>query len=317
MQTIQTVLGNINKSELGFCHSHEHIMLKKGPAYELDNQLCTEDYNKSLQELLLLKSVGGHSLVDAQPIGAGRMQNELTSLSKDSGINIVASTGFHKPFFYNKDHWIFTASEEEVEEVFVHELTKGMFTNTENSPPKDYINNKAGQIKVAYDIKGLTPHYTRLFKAAANASNKTNAPVMIHIDINADVNELDKFLNKLSLPPNKRLYCHLDRAVKDICIHIQLARNGSYLEYDTICRPKYHTDDIEIQIIKKIIQNGFEDKILLGLDTTSKRLKSYTNGNLGLDYIKRTFIPQLKNNNVSDEHIQMFMVNNPASAFSF
>lgn len=312
---IQTVCGPIEPGELGFCHSHEHIMLAKGRPFLVDESQCMDDYEKSLAELGLFKSVGGSAIVDCQPVGAGRMAAELKALSKQSGVHIVASTGFHKAMFYEKGHWVFVTDEEHLRELFLHELTVGMYVDTEQGLYEDFCNSRAGVIKVAYDIVGLDSHYTRLFAAAAAAQVKTGAPMVIHIDNGADPLVVDKFLDERGIAPKKRIYCHLDRAVADVSVHIELCRRGCFVEYDTICRPKYHDDAAEIDIIRRVIDAGYADRILLGMDSTNKRLKAY-GGEIGLDYIKNVFLPKMENNGISSELTDAFMTMNPMRAFN-
>jgi len=313
---IQTVLGKIPPDDLGFCHSHEHIMLAKGKPYETNPALCMDDFDKSLDELSLFKSVGGQAIVDCQPVGAGRMSAEIAQLSSLSGVHVVASTGFHKENFYYDGHWIFEWDEKRIENLYVHELTRGMFLQTEDGMPTDFHEAKAGLIKVAYDTVGLDAYYTRLFSAAAAACVKTGAPMMIHIDIGMNPLVLDDFLDARGVAPHKRIYAHPDRAVADIGIHKELCRRGCYLEYDTICRDKYHDDAAEIAIIKQMLDGGYAKNILLGLDTTSQRMKAY-GGAIGLDYIAQTFIPSMEEAGISRGDIDAFMLHNPARAFAW
>ena len=314
MPVIQTVCGKISPEALGFCHSHEHITIANGKCTKIDPALRIDDFGKSMQELLLFKSVGGCAIVDCQPVGAGRISQDQARLSEESGIHIVSSTGFHKMNFYEDDHWIFIWDEKAIEELFVHELTVGMYLDTETKIPNEHHSSKAGVIKVAFDTPGLSQQYKKLFTAAARAGVKTNASLIIHIENGTNPIELDDFLGAQGVASEKRIYCHMDRAVSDIGTHIELCRRGSYMEYDTICRVKYHEDNAEIDIIKKVLDAGFEDSLLLGLDATNKRLKAY-GSEFGLDYIKETFIPQMWAAGITPEQTDKFMVQNPAKAF--
>ena len=316
MQVIQTVCGDIAPEKLGFCHSHEHITVAKGRGFEIDSALCIDDYEKSLAELELFKAVGGSAIVDCQPVGVGRISQDQVRLSQASGIHIVASTGFHKVMFYEDNHWIFSWDESALEKLFVHELTVGMYLDCEHKSPEQYHNSKAGVIKVGYDTPGLDEQYKKLFTAAARACVKTSAPMIIHIENGTDPIILDDFLTKQGVAQEKRIYCHMDRAVKDISTHIEICKRGSFLEYDTICRPKYHDDETEIKIIKQVLSAGYEDNVLLGLDSTNKRLKAYGN-EFGLDYIKETFIPHMLSDGIALEQINKFMIDNPARVFAF
>ena len=108
MKEIITVTGRIAPEELGFCQCHEHIAMSKGISYQINPALCIDDMEKSLEEAKRFHLAGGQSFIEAQPCGANRMALELRSLSEDSGVHIIASTGFHKLCFYPKEHWIRT-----------------------------------------------------------------------------------------------------------------------------------------------------------------------------------------------------------------
>ena len=96
MKEIITVTGRIAPEELGFCQCHEHIAMSKGISYQINPALCMDDMEKSLEEAKRFHLAGGQSFIEAQPCGANRMALELRRLSEDSGVHIIASTGFHK-----------------------------------------------------------------------------------------------------------------------------------------------------------------------------------------------------------------------------
>src|SRR5699024_12013181 len=94
------------------------------------------------------------------------MEKHLVSASENTGVQIVAATGFHKLAFYSDDHWIFTYNSEQLSEVFIHELEKGMYINTETEHPNDFISNCAGFIKVAIDEQRLYDPDNKLFNSS-------------------------------------------------------------------------------------------------------------------------------------------------------
>lgn len=97
-----------------------------------------------------------------------------------------------------------------------------------------------------------------------------------------------------------------------------MLRHGVYLEFDTVARPKYHSDGYEIKLIQTVCDAGFSDRLLLGLDTTRQRLRSYGDPSApGLDYIITRFIPQLIGSGIPAGTVDMFMKHNPAGALSF
>ncbi len=310
---IQTVLGPVESQELGHCQCHEHLFIRKGRSFELNPALCMEDINKSTDELILYKNSLGKSLVDAQPVGCGRMADYLAGASQDSGVNIIASTGFHKLIFYREGHWIHSIGRNELAGLFVEELRNGMYTDGDSRFPSSGISSRAGIIKTAAAGEGVAGEYKKLFFAAASASLQTGAPIMCHLENRKDALSIVEFFTGFGVPPSKIILCHLDRAFYDAGFHIEMAEKGVYLEYDTVGRFKYHSDETEIELIKQLVSSGHTERILLGLDTTNLRLKSY-GGEIGLDYILKTFMGKMLKAGISEEAVRKFTVKNPAKA---
>ena len=215
---IQSVTGILPPEALTFCQCHEHILLSKGVSWQRNHALCMEDIQKSMQELLDYRAAGGSTIVDAQPVGCNRMTKELVQLSRDSGVQIVASTGFHKDCFYPAEHWIHTYSQQQLTEVYFHELTKGMYVDTDNAVPSQTISAKAGMIKTALDAE-FSLLYEKLFHAAASAQCVTGAPLMIHVEMGSDPIRLFKFLSDCGVPAESMLFCHMDRSSPDLRQH--------------------------------------------------------------------------------------------------
>lgn len=310
---IQTVTGILQPEVLTFCQCHEHLLLSKGASWRVDPALCMEDYGKSLHELMDYHAAGGSTIVEAQPVGCNRMTRELVQLSRDSGVTIIASTGFHKHCFYPAVHWLHSFSWQQIAGVFIRELTEGMFTDADNHAPTQQIGEKAGIIKTALD-KTFTPMYEELFRAAAVAQFATGAPMLIHVEKGSDPVQLFRFLSALGVPAESMIFCHMDRSTPDLQQHKFLLQKGAYLEYDTIGRFKYHSDRQEIDLMQQILRWGFAGQLLFSLDTTALRLKHYTPEGVGLTYILKTFLPLMRESGISAESIDQISRQNCISA---
>lgn len=303
MKQIMTVTGWISPEQLGFCQCHEHLMLDKGVPYEIDPNMCMDDLSKSTDEASRLKQMGGSTVIDAQPAGCGRNAEGLVQISKASGLNIIASTGFHKLIFYRDAHWLHTLPADQIADIFISEIQTGMYSGAEKGLPKDRLPYRAGIIKAALDRENLTPQYQKLFYAACSAAAETDVPLMVHIEKDSNPLALLDFLLKQGVAPGRMIFCHMDRAAASLQIHKELLSQGIYLEYDTIGRYKYHSDWIEIQIIKEMLRSGYESQLLFSLDTTRARLKSYTPDAIGLDYLFTTFMPLMHKEGITDRQI--------------
>ena len=315
LSCITTVSGDIKAENLGFCQSHEHLFIAKGHSFHINPDICINDEEKSIQEARLYKKAGGDAVVDAQPIGTGRDAAALERISRESGVHIIASTGFHKLLFYPREHWIFSCSEDMLSHIFIRELTAGMYGLCDEHMPEQKTHFRAGQIKAALDSGSFTDTYRKLFLAAANAANQTGRVLMVHIEAGSDPVALAEFLGREKVNSEKIVFCHLDRAIPDLGVHKEICARKIALEYDTIARPKYHSDQRETEILLDMLKDGCENRILMGLDTTRARLKSY-DGNIGLDYILNQFVPALMAAGVPQKVINKIFTDNPARIFS-
>lgn len=312
---IQTVRGLIPAQDLGFCHAHEHLFTSHDHAARIDPALLLDSYERTLAELELFKRAGGRGVVDAQPVGCGRRADLLQRASEASGVHVIASTGFHKLIYYPGDHWLHTASEEVLCELFLTELTEGMFLDGDHAFPRQKSSIRAGVIKAASDSAGITPEYLRLFTAAGLAAKQTGVSVLTHTEKGAGALEQVELLLDLGLAPESIIVSHLDRGLDDFSYHVTVAQTGVYLQYDTIGRPKYHSDREEAEHILRMVEAGFAAQILLGLDSTRARMRSY-GGDPGMDHIVVSFIPLLRQVGVGIRDIEQFTVGNPARALS-
>jgi len=314
MRIITTVLGDIAPSVMGFCQSHEHLSIAR-TCYAAGLQQYIDDPEKNIAELKLYYSAGGRTLVDAQPVGCGRDAEMLALVSEKSGVHIIASTGFHKLSFYPEDHWLHSASEDELIRLFIGELNQGMYLDGDTAFPSRQGSAKAGQIKTALDTEGLSSRYQKLFTAAAEAAKAADCAFMVHIERDSDPRQLADFLVKLGLSGARVIFCHLDRAVADVDVHKEICEQGIYLEYDTIGRPKYHDDEKEAAIILELLKAGYEKQLLMSLDTTRSRLVNY-GGAPGLAHILNVFIPLLLQKGITETQIRSFFTDNPACIFA-
>lgn len=314
-KVIRTVLGDIGQNALGWCQCHEHVFLEKGKSWQVSQALCMDDYDKSLQELTLYQKAGGRAYVDAQPVGAGRMAERMVNAAKASGVHIIASTGFHKTCFYDQESAVFSWDEDRLAELFLSELQSGMFTSVSDGERR--ISAKAGIMKVAVDMGGVFADkvYEKLFRAALAAAKEAGVAVLAHFEKDTDAFELLQLMEEYALSPDRLIACHLDRARHDPGYHKELAQAGAYLEYDTINRLKYISNEQEIRLIVHMLEGGYEKNLLFSLDTTNQRLWSY-GADFGLDYILTTFTQMLEKAGVSRAVLENIMTVNAANAIA-
>ncbi len=312
---VRTVAGDTSAKELGFTHCHEHLFVFPTDGVSLPERLIADDFQKSKEEVVRFQGAGGGALVDAQPFAAGRNATLLLRLSEETGVHIIASTGLHKNMFYPDGFWSGSAGKWDLTDLFVSEIDGGMYEYDFSNPFGRRCPIKAGIIKIAAESEGLTGYYRKVFDAAIEAHRETGAPIMTHTELSQAGKEQAEYLTAGGVPAECIIISHMDRVV-DMDMNIELARLGVFLEYDTIARFKYHPEVEEIDLIRRMVKEGFAGQILFGMDTTRDRMLSY-GGSFGLEYIRRRFIPELEEYGISEEDIHKIMVENPRRALSF
>lgn len=302
-KTVRAVAGDIPAAVLGHVQCHEHIYLRKGPGYAVSPALCMEDYDRSLQELKAYRLAGGQTIVDAQPGDFGRDAEKLLRLSKDSGVNIIAVTGFHKLCFLEESA-LPELCEDALADRFANEITQGM---------GECQAAKAGVVKAAWDGNGLEdPTICKLFCAVAATAAQTGAPVLIHTEKDTQVFPMLRLFERYGVAADRILICHLDRTIPDPGLHAEVMAAGCTLCYDSVNRLKYVSHAQELELITRMCEAGFEDKIVLSLDTTAARLRSYGAADMGLDYLLKDYRSMLCDAGVTEETMEKFYKTNAA-----
>ena len=312
---VRTVLGDREPSALGFTHCHEHLFVFPVAGVSLPEKLLLDDYERTRSEVQAFQAAGGGALVDAQPFAAGRHAELLARLARDTGVLIVASTGLHRLHYYPADFWGFRASVEELGLLFAGEIGRGMYACDPQDSRARRTRVRAGLIKTATDAEGLTPWYRKVFEAAALAHRQTGAPIITHAEPGASGLQQARFLLDRGVQARSIIISHLDRVI-DARRDQEVARLGVFLEYDTIRRRRYHGDEEEAGLIHAMVEAGFEDRLLLGLDVTRERLPAY-GGEGGLAHLASGFLPFLRERGVAQQAITRMTVDNPRQALCF
>ena len=312
----QTVLGQIGEEELGHCQPHEHIYIVDTIDQEICPLICMNNLPLSAKELCLYHERGGDTVVDSNPLATGRDALALQDISRLSGVNIIATTGYHIPKFYPAGHWIWTTPEEELTELFSSEITEGMYLGGSYVWPEVRTSVRAGLIKAVITKEGLSdPHTVRLLTAAGKASVRTGASIMIHTDGVDELKLIDLLAGKIGVDTGSILVCHVDRQVEDLRIHEEIASTGVFMEYDTITLFQFHNNADELRMLRHMADRGYIDQILISTDPETDRMKAY-GGKVGIDYILEHFIPLMRLTGFSEDEITKITRRNPAKALA-
>jgi predicted metal-dependent phosphotriesterase family hydrolase len=292
-QIVRTVLGDIAPLDLGPCDAHEHLFLVT-PAQPGDEYT---DVEKAIEEARTVRAAGARALVDWTPIGLGRNLDGLRSVSKASGLHIVAATGVHRDVHYAADDPLRAESEEALADRFVADL------------------ERCGIIKVGASYHTITPFEARAFAAAAAAHERVGAPVCVHTEHGTMGLAIVDRLRDLGVPPERVVLAHIDRN-PDAGEHAETAATGAWLQLDGPGRTKYWPDSTILALIADLAERGYKYRLMLGGDTGRRSMLRAYGGGPGMDYLFARFKPRLERELGAELSEQIF-VTNPARAFAF
>lgn len=168
MAMVETVLGPVDASELGFTLSHEHVLVNAGNdvrnyPWMFDMEATRELLTRELNEA---KAGGVDSIIDLTTPDLGRDVRFVESIAQATGVHIVVATGIWRDV--PRSFWM--RDPDEIADIFVREIEVGI----------DDTSIKAGAIKVANDMGGVTPEGELVLRGAARASIRTGCPISTH-----------------------------------------------------------------------------------------------------------------------------------------
>ena len=315
MTFIRTVGGDIDPSELGVTYAHEHLVIDGGRPVLLQPDFDLSDVDAMAIELAEAAALGLGAAVDAMPCDAGRNAGKLAELSRRTGVHIVAPTGLHHDRYYGPAHWSHRLAIEELADLFAADITDGIDVHDYAGPVVRRTPFRAGVIKVAGSEGGLSPRDRRVMEAAAGAHRLTGAPILTHCEGGTGGVQQVRLLGEHGVAPQHIALSHVDKVV-DRGYHRELLATGAYAEYDGSFRWG-DGDNGTIRLLEWAVEDGRDDRILLGMDAARRGYYRVHGGSPGLTWLLGGFTDLLAARGMGEDVRHRLFVENPARAFSF
>jgi phosphotriesterase-related protein len=342
---VQTVLGPIEPSEMGVTITHEHLFIDmKGYSYQpeeatkraLWNKPYTMDmvgsyqknawFTKDIMELYSEEAAteeirdfmlaGGGTVVDTTNWDLGRDPLALARVSRATGLNIIMGCSHYVPLLRPAD--MDDRTEDSIYERIVADVTVGVGDT----------GIKSGVIGEVGNVHPLDDNQTKVLRASARAHLETGAPISIHPGgVDESPMAILEVLAEAGVDLTKVIMGHLDFAVRDTGALKAIAETGCVLEYDTIgaedsgmdymgIELRVPTDAERLTAIDFLVEQGYEDRIVLAQDVCFKRMQARTGGH-GFAHILESIVPRLLKRDYSRDQIDGFLVRNPARALAY
>ena len=294
---IQTVLGNIDKTELGNTLAHEHFIIDLNWVRK-DNVSYILDVEEVIPEILKARSQGIDAAIEVSTIDMKRDVNKLKEISLKTGLKIVCSTGYYLSEYHPA--FLDDASKQEIAEIFIKELWQGI----------DNTNIKAGIIaEIASSPKSFIKNEKKILEAAGIASRKTGFAVSTHTGRFTAIETIETLLNE-GVNPDKIIIGHQD-LIDDHDYHLSLLKYGVNIAFDTCGKVNYMKDEIRALNAKKIVDAGYADHLVLSNDVSRHTYFTSFN-NTGYLAVMDSVVPLMKEYGISQEIITKFLKDNPS-----
>ena len=346
MDKVQTVNGPIEPSELGLTLMHEHVFcdlsarfrepteitkrafahrpfetrdrwrVSADPLSNLDN-LMVDNVEDAVSELLDFKKAGGRTLVDQTTHGLGRDPEAIRAVSKLTGLNIVMGTGYYVEMTHPAD--MPTRSEESLAEEMTREILEGVG----DSGIRCGIIGELG-------CERVSDPELKVVRAGARAQRATGAPLSVHTMFLYSGREgglrIAKELENAGADLGRVVFCHQDGSGADFGYQEELLRLGLTIEYDVFgfemgfvvdgVAAQWPTDTQRIQELKRLIENGWIDQIVISQDICMKCMtRKY--GGWGYAHILDVLVPRFRAAGIGSKELEMLMLKNPRRLLTF
>ena len=337
---ILTVLGPIDPSELGPTLGHEHILIdytggykegrlktatraaaylepltlknlsdvRSGLVLNRDNLLLT-DVDLAIREVLEFKRWGGDGIIDTTSIGLGRDPEGLAQIARGSGLDIIMGAGYYVESYHPPEMKTWTV--EEVALSIIKDITVGV----DGTPIRSGV---IGEVGVG---SSWSESQIKSIRASARASRISGAPISFHHGGRGEgkFTTLD-MVESEGARLNRVIIGHANHIATQLAYMKRLLERGVYIQFDLFGEViprvgRIHDRDV-VDGIVALCEAGFGDRIMVAQDVCTKaQLKAY--GGTGYSFILERFLPEMRSRGVSEEHIKMMMVENPARVLTF
>lgn len=314
MAFIRTVLGDVDVAEMGFCYSHEHVVIEEGYVTEKNDLFLLNDVDKISQELQGVYEKGGRTMVDTMPAAAGRNVLKLAEVSRRSKLHLIAPTGLHLAIYYPANHWQFHYSEDQLSQLFIDDVTLGIDAFDYSGPLVQRTSHKAGLVKLATEGGNFTVHQEKIFRAVVSTHLETGVPILTHSKGATNALEQVALFDRLGADLPHVVISHVDKET-DLGFHRELLQTGVRVEYDSAFRWKQGQENNTYELLKVLLPE-FPEQITMGMDAAKHSYWKSYGGSPGLDFLLTSFKEDLQQMGLEKYYDDIF-IKNPAHLFSF
>jgi phosphotriesterase-related protein len=305
MTTIETATGPIRADELGFTLSHEHVLVGSAGVLQAYPFLFDMERTRSqmVRELSEAKAGGVDTIIDLTTLDLGRDVEFVADVSRRSGLQVVVATGL----WLDIPRFFWGRGPDFLAEVFRREIEEGI----------GETGIRAGVIKVANDVGGVTEQGELVLRAAARACRATGVPISTHQWAQEQVGRRQVEIFQEEGVDLARVCIGHSADTTDVEYLVQLLEKGLYLSLDRYPggegRPGWRARNATL---KALVDRGFAGRLMLGHDhapgpVLARGESEPPSSPTRYLFLSHTAIPGLLDLGVSEDTIHAMMVDVP------
>ncbi|MFJ8000558.1 phosphotriesterase [Streptomyces sp. NPDC096310] len=298
---LTTVAGPLPVSAVrGPVLAHEHLVLDLDRTGERAAVLGTGRHRSDIVgELTALSAEFGLALViELTCRGMGRDPCALARIAEESGVAVVAATGwYYEPFHPQETEG---ASVAQLTEILVREIEDGIGASGVRPGVLGEIGSHGERPSV---------RESRALLASAHAARATGLSLATHAQFGRGGLAQLELLTGTGLPPHRISIGHQD-LLDDPEVHRELAASGAYVAFDTVGKGRYQSDGTRLRLLLALLDAGHADRALLSCDI-SRHSYLTAEGGHGYGHLFRSFLPAARAAGVHDGLVDLMTRRNP------
>lgn len=295
---VMTVRGPIAGDQLGLTLTHEHLFIDLFRITRVRDGLLNDE-TLATDEAARFKAAGGGTLVEVTNHGLQRNAAAMRRVAEATGLHVVMGSGWYREPYYDHDY-IARRTTGDLAADFVAEIEQG-------EPGTGIRPGIIGEIGA--DWSWVSPAEERVHRASARAHRKSGLAITLHaLESPVGLQQL-AILKEEGADLRRVIVGHSD-TWPDPDYHEAAARQGAYVQFDTIRGLHPYEVDKQIRLALEMIRRGHLERLLLSHDNCFRsHLVGY--GGNGYAYIPTGFVPLLRKAGLSEEQLHVILVENP------
>ena len=317
MAQVPTVTGSIDTADLGPTLMHEHVFVispeiiqNYGDYWDVEERIAD-----GVAKLSDLAARGIRSIVDPTVIGLGRYLPWVQRVAEQVDLQIVAATGLYTyndvPFYFHYRGFIFDTDPDPMVGMFVKDITEGIADT----------GVKAGIIKCATDVDGLTPGVERVLRACARTHRQTGVPITTHTDAGTfRGRDQQRVFAEEGVDLSRVVIGHCGDST-DLDYLKELMDKGSMIGMDRFGVDVLLPFDDRVQVVADLCAQGYADRMVLAhdaacyMDWFTPEIQSAMAPNWHFNHISDDVLPELLSRGVTQDQVDQMLTANPKRLF--